>query len=237
MSPSALLRRVSRSPAFMRATGRLMAGYLSFVYRTSRWRIEPADAYDIVEAHLPVIIAMWHGQHFLMPFVRRPHHSVGVLISKHRDGEINAIAAERLGLGTIRGSGDHNRQFLRKGGAVALRGMVRALEQGTNIALTADVPKGPARRAGLGIVMLARISGRPIYPVAPATSRRIVLNSWDKAAVNLPFSRGAFVLGAPVRVPGDADEAALEACRRQVEDSLNAATERAYAIVDGTGDR
>jgi hypothetical protein len=52
-------------------------------------------------------------------------------------------------------------------------------------------------------------------------------------AINLPFSRGAAVLGTPINVPPDADSAALEACRKQVEDSLNAATARAYELVDG----
>ena len=52
---------------------------------------------------MPLILAMWHGQHFLVPFVRKPEHPVKVLVSRHRDGEINAIAAERLGVGTIRG--------------------------------------------------------------------------------------------------------------------------------------
>src|SRR5262249_56009374 len=112
-----------------------------------------------------------------------------VLISLPRDGEVNAIAAERLGIETIRGSGG---RFDRKGGVGAFREMVDALAQGYSVALTADVPK-VARVAGLGILMLARESGRPILPVAVATSRRIELDTWDRSAINLPFSRGAMV--------------------------------------------
>jgi len=37
--------------------------------------------------------------------------------------------------------------------------------------MTADVPK-VSRVAGLGIVKIAQMSGRPIYPVAIATRRR-----------------------------------------------------------------
>jgi lysophospholipid acyltransferase (LPLAT)-like uncharacterized protein len=65
-----------------------------------------------------------------------------------------------------------------------------------------------------------------------ATSRRKELSNWDRSAVNLPFSRGAIVLGEIVRVPMDADDDALEAARLQVEASLNAASARAYALVD-----
>jgi lysophospholipid acyltransferase (LPLAT)-like uncharacterized protein len=68
--------------------------------------------------------------------------------------------------------------------------------------------------------------------VGVATSRRITLRNWDRSAINLPFSRGALVLGEPVRVPHSADDAMLETCRKQVEASLNAATARAYSIVD-----
>jgi lysophospholipid acyltransferase (LPLAT)-like uncharacterized protein len=105
------------------------------------------------------------------------------------------------------------------------------LSEGYNIALTADVPK-VSRVAGLGIVKLARDSGRPIYPVAIASSRRRVLDNWDRSAINLPFSRLVGVVGEPVRVAADSDAAALEAARRALEATLNAATERAYAIAD-----
>ena len=112
--------------------------------------------------------------------------------------------------------------------------MLAALGDGYNVALTADVPK-VSRVAGLGIVMLARESGRPILPVAVATSRRIEIDNWDRSAVNLPFSRGALVGGERIRVPGDADAALLEHLRCKVEAELNAVTARAYALVGRNG--
>ncbi len=101
--------------------------------------------------------------------------------------------------------------------------------------MTADVPK-VSRVAGLGIVKLAQMSGRPIYPVAIATRRRIVLDNWDRTTINLPFGRGAGVAGAPIYVPRDADDATLELARRAVEEALNAATARAYEIADGAAE-
>ncbi len=80
-----------------------------------------------------------------------------------------------------------------------IRQMLTALSEGYNVALTADVPK-VSRIAGPGIIRLARDSGRPIYPVALASSRRKELNNWDRSAVNLPFSLIAGVAGDPVRV-------------------------------------
>jgi lysophospholipid acyltransferase (LPLAT)-like uncharacterized protein len=168
----------------------------------------------------------------MMPFFKRQEHQVKVLISRHRDGEINAVAAERLGVEAIRGSGTTGRDFLRKGGVAGFKQMLEALGCGYNVALTADIPK-VSRIAGRGIVQLARASGRPIYPVAVATSRRIQLHSWDRSVINLPFGRFAIAVGEPVRVAADADDNAMEDARRIVEARLNGTTERAYAIVDG----
>ena len=226
-----LLKRLGKSRAAQRTLGVIGAEYLRFVWHTNRFTIEPADFYEGIGPHLPIIVAMWHGQHYMMPFLRRRGHKVKTLISRHRDGEMNAIAAERLGVIAIRGSGDHERRDHRKGGATAFRSMLDSLADGWTVALTADIPK-VSRVAGAGIVTLARHSGRPIYPVAVATSRRIQLDNWDRSEWSLPFGRFAIVVGAPVHVAADADESALEAARKAVETGLNAATVRVHDIVD-----
>jgi lysophospholipid acyltransferase (LPLAT)-like uncharacterized protein len=225
-------KRIARARWAQKTIGVMAAEYLRLVYKTSRLVTEPADIYERVIPDLPVILAMWHGQHFMAPFIKRPHLPAKTLISRHRDGEMNAIAAEWLGIETIRGSGDHGNGFHRKGGVGAYREMLDALAEGYSVALTADVPK-VARVAGPGIVRLARDSGRPIYPVAIASSRRFEFDNWDRSVMNLPFSRMAGVVGAPIRVATTRDEAVLEAARLDVEASLNAATARAYSIADG----
>lgn len=222
------------APWVQRTVGVAAAEYLRLVWNTNRFSVEPWDIYDAVDRNSPVILAMWHGQHFLMPFIRRPYHRAKVLVSRHRDGEINAIAAEWLGAETIRGSGSHGSDFSRKGGISAFMEMQDALSQGYHVALTADVPK-VSRVCGLGIIKLASVSGRPIYPVAMATSRRIELNNWDHTAIGLPFGRIAGVVSPPIYVPADADSAMQESARQVVEAALNAATERAYEIVDRRG--
>jgi lysophospholipid acyltransferase (LPLAT)-like uncharacterized protein len=225
------LRDTLRSSWFQRAVGIIAAEYLRLVWVTNRFTFEPADVYDQVEPHMPVILAFWHGQHFLTPFIRKkPSYRAKVLISRHRDGEFNAIAVERLGIGTIRGSGDHGSAFHRKGGVGAFKEMVRTLEDNYNVALTADVPKR-ARVAGLGIIMLARESGRPIMPFAMATSRFMRLHNWDRTTINLPFGRGALVGIKEIHVPPDADGETMERLRVDLQETLNQATRRAYAMI------
>jgi len=225
------VKRLVALRPFQQTAGIMAAEYLRLVWKTTRIVVEPEGIYEQFERDAPVIIAMWHGQHFLIPFIRRAEDRAKVLVSRHRDGEINALAAERLGVGAIRGSGHHGGGFIGKGGVSAFKEMLSALEQGCNVALTADIPK-VARVAGLGIVKLASVSGRPIYPIAIATRRRVELTNWDRTAINLPFGRGAGVAGEPVRVPAEADGATLECARHAVEVSLDAATARAYALVD-----
>lgn len=212
------------------AVGYTAAEFLRFVWLTNRFTLDPPEVYKNIEPDMPVIIAFWHGQHFMMPFLKLEQYSAKVLISRHRDGEFNAIAAERLNVGTVRGSGDHGTEFHRKGGVGAFKMMLRTLEEKINMALTADVPK-VARKAGLGIIMLARESGRPILPVAIATSRFKRLNNWDRTVIHLPFGRGVIAAGEILWVPPDADGDTMQRLRVQLEERLNEVTSRAYRLV------
>ncbi|MPR07426.1 lysophospholipid acyltransferase family protein [Microvirga tunisiensis] len=223
-----LMKRITRSRAVQETLGFLVAGYLKFVQRTNRFVMEPADAYDRVE--MPVIAAMWHGQHFMIHFAKRPQDRAASLVSRSGDGEFNAVALRHLGVRAIRGSGARGRDIRKKGGAQAMRAMLRALSDGEMVAMTADVPK-ISRICGQGIVTLSQLSGRPIVPVAVVTSRRIDFDSWDRASIGLPFGRGAMVLGDPIHIPREADEQTLESLRKTVERELDRVHERAYALI------
>lgn len=225
-----LLKRASRSGAIQESAGFLFARYLGVVRQTNRFVHEPANLYAHLMPLVPFIGAMWHGQHFMAPYFRRPEDRAVSLVSRSGDGELNAIALRHLGIRAIRGSGARGRDPRLKGGASALREMIRALRDGENMFLTADVPK-IARRCGSGIATLARLSGRPIVPVAVATSRRLEFESWDRASLGLPFGRGAMIAGSPIWVDPDADEAGVEAARLAVERELDRVHHRAYGLV------
>ena len=225
-----MLKRFWRSRPVQAALGNLLAGYLYLVRATCRFVVEPADGYERKAADAPAICALWHGQHFMIPAGKRPEDRYSVLISRHGDGELNAIAAAKFGIGLIRGSGSQRADQIRKrGGAAALRAMLDTLEAGVNITVTADVPK-VSRVAGEGLILLAKLSGRPIYPLTVVNSRRIDFNSWDRASIGLPFSRCAVVIGAPIHVAADADAEAIETARLLLERGLDDVHARAYAL-------
>ena len=66
----ASLRNLTRSPWFVKAAGSAAAHYLSLVWHTTRFDVEPSDALERIPKHAPIILAFWHGQHFLTPFVK-----------------------------------------------------------------------------------------------------------------------------------------------------------------------
>ncbi len=82
----------------------------------------------------------------------------------------------------------------------------------------------------MGIVTLGAHVGAAYRAARVATGRFITLPTWSRFTINLPFTKLAMVAGEPIYVPRDADEAAMEDYRRQVEAAMNAATERAYEL-------
>jgi lysophospholipid acyltransferase (LPLAT)-like uncharacterized protein len=226
-----MLKKVLRSKPVLRGAGKAMAAYLRLVQRTNRFIVEPADAETTIYPKSPLIIAMWHGQHFMIPFAKREQDQIAVMISRHGDGEINAVAVEALGMTTVRGSGAQRQDQVRKrGGAEALRAALKTLSRGVSVGLTADVPK-VSRVAGNGIVTLAQISGKPILPIAVVTSRRKDFQSWDRTSIGLPFGKGAIVFGDLIEVPREADALTLETARLAVQCGLDTVHERAYGLL------
>jgi lysophospholipid acyltransferase (LPLAT)-like uncharacterized protein len=229
-----MLKTLVGSVAFRRFAATLLAGYFRLVHRTCRRIVEPADFIDRLDGPRALIVTTWHGEHFMIPFVvPSPAWRPTAMISRSRDGDLNAMVAEKLGAATIRASGGRSgKEVARRGGVRGFVEALRVLAEGKALMITADVPK-TAKVAGEGIVQLARRSGVPIVPVAAVTSRRKRLRSWDRAALNLPFGRFAIVFAEPIEVPADADAETIEAKRREVEETVNRITARAYEIAGG----
>lgn len=209
----------------------LATRYLKLVVATNQFIVKPEDAVEQVSQYEPMIVAVWHGQHILLPAIPIELNGVA-MVSRNFDGEITARTIEYFGNETVRASGGRlATASLKKGGMTGFLEMLRALKDGKNVVQTADIPKGVARRAGLGIVNLAKRSNAPILPLAIASSKRLTFDkAWDKAAVNLPFGKTAICIGKPIHVTSDASDDMLEAAREQLQGELNEATMRAYEL-------
>ena len=211
------------------AIGGLVARYIRYVGSSSHQSAEMTEQFEEHAHNHPCVITMWHGQFLLLPLVKQPGYEVDIMLARHRDAELMGAVLRNFGMRLIRGAGAGGRRKDR-GGVHAFRAAVQTLREGRSVGMTADVPgSGEARRAGLGVVMIARASGKPVMPLAIATSRYVAFNTWSRMTLNLPWSSLGFAVGDVVHVPRDAHGEELEQYRLAVERSLNAATAVAFA--------
>ncbi len=159
-----------------------------------------------------IIFAVFHGSHFPVLWAYR-HKGVKVIASESADGEILARTMRSLGYGTVRGSSSH-------GGSQALTDLARLVQGGADVSLAVDGPRGPRHEVKPGIILLGKITGAPVVPVAGVLSRYWQFNSWDKYRLPKPGSRALVVAGEPVFVPEQADHEMVEQCRLRLENGL-----------------
>ena len=197
------------------------AFYIGLVHRTTRWTVErPADSEAIVSAQRPFICCFWHGRLAMMPAAKPANQPIHVLVSGHRDGLLIARSIASFGAASVEGSS-------RRGGVGALRRIARLVSDGAAVAITPDGPRGPNMRAKAGAIKAAQLSGAPILAVTGAVSRRLLLGSWDRFCLALPFSNGVILWSEPITVPRKADDAELERLRLLLENRLNTLTAEA----------
>ncbi len=202
---------------------RLLIALIQPIYRCwmathrVRW-ICPPESVEHIEAGKPVIFAIWHESLATTLYTHRGRGLIA-MVSRHRDGELVTRLMHTFGFGTARGS-------TTRGGASALRTMIRCAKEGHPLAITPDGPKGPRRVAQKGVIEIARRSGAPIILVVPYAARAHRFRSWDRMALPWPFARQIELYGAPLTFAEDSDPAAG---LTQLQERLDALTERAEA--------
>jgi lysophospholipid acyltransferase (LPLAT)-like uncharacterized protein len=209
-----MFTRLLNSQVVQRAASAVLGAYLDFTLKSTRWRIAGAQHLEPFRQNVPVIIAFWHECLPLMPAgwteLRRgnPDRRGAVLISRHRDGQFIAAIMARFSVSIVHGSTTTKSRD--KGGAAALRALLARLAGGDAVIVTPDGPRGPVRQAAGGVTLLAALSGAPILPAAARLRHHIVLPTWDRMILPLPFGRGTIVCLPPLLVSrvarGDAQE-------------------------------
>lgn len=222
-----VLKKFLKSPAAQGAAAWLLSLYIRLVYLTSRkTRDVEEKARPYMEGADNAIFAFWHGRMMLLPAFCPPKRKMRVLISRHRDGILISRVISHFGQETVSGSSS-------KGGAEAAGEILRVLKSGDNVSITPDGPRGPSQVAAKGAVALARLTGKPVLPVAFAGSRVVRLRSWDRFVLALPFGRIIFCVGNPIAVPPDADDEKEEAARQAFELAMNRLVDKAEATLHG----
>lgn len=175
--------------------------------RSWQFQLRHADRWQLlVERGQPFIFLLWHEA--LLPLLW--HHrrqQVAIVVSEARDGQYLGDYARRIGYNLVSGSST-------RGGARALLGAIRALEDGCTVAITPDGPRGPRREVKPGVVRAAQRAGAMILPVHAVTGSAWRFRSWDRLMVPKPFARIDIGYGKPFAVPQGAGglEAGMQQC-------------------------
>jgi lysophospholipid acyltransferase (LPLAT)-like uncharacterized protein len=183
--------------------------FLHTIFSTLRITVhcEPGASLTATCVGQSCILAMWHGEQLVVPFVvsecRRkspvPPRPLIPIVSKHSDGRLIAQLLFLLGFRSVGGSSG-------KGGSEALRRLVRAMRHGAIGAITVDGPRGPRHELKPGIIKLAQLSGAPISGVVAIPERCYRFRSWDRMFLPLPFSRIKVYVLTPRHVAPDENE-------------------------------
>jgi lysophospholipid acyltransferase (LPLAT)-like uncharacterized protein len=171
------------------------------------------------------IFAIWHNRLALSLvlyhrwFLRtRPQRRMAALVSASRDGGFLASILERFGVQPVRGSSSRR-------GPQALRELVSWGERGYDLAITPDGPRGPRYVVQEGAVALAQLTGLPVVPASYHLRWKVCARSWDGFQIPIPFTSCELRLSEPLRVPREADAAARERFRQELEQAMLALTE------------
>jgi len=193
--------------------------------RTMRFEeINPEIPRSFWEKGISAIGAFWHGRLLMMPLAYKGTN-LSFLVSPHRDGQVVGKALERFGFRPILGSTSRK-------GFSAFKKMIKANQNGFDIALTPDGPRGPRYQVQIGVMELAKLTGRPIVPCTFSASKRKIFKTWDRFLLPYPFSRGVFIWGEPIHVDPNGNRTHLEERRALLERRLNELTERADHYFD-----
>ncbi|HZR24437.1 MAG TPA: lysophospholipid acyltransferase family protein [Vicinamibacterales bacterium] len=217
-----------RTSASKRFQAKLISilGYraISALASTYRWKTEGLEHYDAIvkSGHQPVM-AFWHGRILSATYYFR-RRGIVVITSENFDGEWIAGIIERFGYGTARGSTS-------RGARKAMLQLVRDMAAGKPAGFTLDGPRGPARVAQPGAVWLAKMTGNPVLPFHLEADRAWTMNSWDRTQIPKPFATVSMAMGEPFTVAADADDAGLDAARRDLEARLSALETRAQSLL------
>ena len=219
----------SQYPLKTRILAKILAALMRFLHATNRKRYSNIQVLQQqFDRQTPCIIVAWHNRNILGPFGYLAHRPKGrifsPLASASRDGSLAAAAMDNLGVQCIRGSSS-------RGGAQALRDMLRAAKKGHDLGITPDGPRGPKYKVQAGVIAAARLTGLPIIPMTYQASRKKELASWDAMIVPYPFGTLQYVYGQPIRVPRDADEEQTEILRAQLEQELMRINDEAHSLL------
>lgn len=200
----------------------LYKAYIGFVLLTSRRIFYNFESIKKRNDEGKNILAIaWHQDYLLGPYTFHDYNIV-TIASMGEWGEVMVAFLKRIGYTAVRGSPS-------RGGKEALAEVIEYFRRNKRIfcAFAGDGSKGPEHKLQKGMIIIAKECGTPVYPVKTWAKRKVLLSTWDRTLVPLPFNECLFFAGEPVSVPPDATPEVMEAKRQELEDNLMKLVKRA----------
>ncbi len=189
----------------------------------------------VLTTGVPAIALFWHGRIPIclgLAEIWWRRTKLRCMVSPSSDGEFVAQALARAKFPAIRTSSAKKGDSAKARAALAaIREAIAWVKDGGVLIVTPDGPRGPNEVIAPGALQIAKRTGAPIYLMGVAVSPVIVLDTWDKVRLGLPFGRGATVWDGPYYVPADADDDAIAALVEDLSAKLTATNRRADALV------
>lgn len=189
---------------------------ISGIVKTCKLKIVGYENVEKLRAReVPIIYAYWH-RHIFVTIYRFMNTGARPLISLSDDGEIVAQIAIEFGMDPVRGSSS-------RGGAKAFIKLLNSIkEEKSEVLITADGPKGPAREIKDGVIRLAQKSGSVVVPIAWHASRvKIFEKSWDRFKIPLPFGVITYAYGQPITIPATGSKEDEETLKQRLKGAID----------------
>ncbi len=225
-NPSAVKSRsggivIPHAPAFLqRSAAWLVWAMIRSCTATLRFKFEDRSGLFDGSNPGPIIFCVWHNRlavclsgYFGYARKRNRTRGMAAIVSASKDGGFLTAILERFGVEPVRGSSSRR-------GQQAMRELITCAEQGWDLAITPDGPRGPRYKIQQGATSLAQLTGLPILPAGYNLRWKICLKSWDRFQIPIPFSRCDVIIEKPLRVPREATDEQRETLRLTLEQTL-----------------
>lgn len=191
---------------------------LEVIRRTCRFKIETHPDSASWPGKEVFILCFWHNRQLMMSWsylLRKEAATpqIYTLVSEHSDGRIIASIIDKIGLRTVAGSSS-------SGGRRALTQMIKILKAGYSCSITPDGPRGPKYKSKDGVILLAKATGAPIYPITYSADRCWIFKSWDNMFIPKPFAKLRFYVGKPFYVKPDINNEEFIKAAKDLEEQM-----------------
>lgn len=175
------LKKLSKNRIVFAIITVIIKSYIRLLFLTCKLDIRfDKQAKELIGNQKICLLPCWHSRILIFPYFMSTLGKFAAVISAHGDGEVLNHVVCSYGHKSIRGSS-------RKQSVKAMIGLIKTIKEGVSVVITPDGPMGPKFKVKGNISDLALKYKLPIIMLSYSASYAIVLKTWDRFIIPLPF--------------------------------------------------